>query len=279
MNMSSRQTGELRELVINANSKLITHGFQVLLEGEFGDHNIFDRGALHLIRHRRLVLPMCLNNGYYNRGNIAKLMIAASAISERVFVFFTDGPAIHNYLAYGKDETFARRESRKQFNRLRNCCEEALRTIPGEAKKFDFDSLRWEKIYQWTYWQEQRDYLAELLTESEEFNRDVRDTTKSVLSKRLGIEGKVDNLESRIDIAVMYTIEELAFLLAASRRIGEVEENEPALGQVTDEQAPFCYVYYEHWPVMERLIDGRYDGVSRETIGYLIMTLSEHKQG
>src|SRR5690348_6377961 len=87
---------------------------------------LFARGNQMIRRGERMLLPICLNNGYYTREQVFNFLLFASQNSKEVSVFFTDGPARHNYLAIGKTDKEARRECHRHLSRLRNHCLAAI---------------------------------------------------------------------------------------------------------------------------------------------------------
>src|SRR5262249_41151820 len=59
---------------------------------------VFQRGERLLLSRAPILLPICLNNGFYSRENIYRLLRFVTYFSNEVTVFFTDGPAKHNYV-------------------------------------------------------------------------------------------------------------------------------------------------------------------------------------
>ncbi len=87
-----------------------------------GDSLVFRNGLRYLEDGEDFLLAICLNNGYYKRENIYRMIKFALNFSKRVQVFTTDGPAKHNHFALGESETKAARETRLDRNHLRNLC-------------------------------------------------------------------------------------------------------------------------------------------------------------
>src|SRR3989344_6419360 len=110
------------------NSQVQQEGWRMDVQLE-ANSPILKNGLRFLEDNQDLLLAICLNNGYYKRENIHRMLKFALNISKRVTIFTTDGPAKHNYLALGKSETEAIRETRLNKNRLQNLCAIALERI------------------------------------------------------------------------------------------------------------------------------------------------------
>ena len=109
---------------------------------------ILHKGLDLLAAKGDLLLAICLNNGYYNAENTYRMLRFANAFSSRIQIFFTDGPAKHNYRAMGKTEAEIMRKCRLHRNRLRNHCERALERIGAtESQVAQFAYMDWVSIY------------------------------------------------------------------------------------------------------------------------------------
>lgn len=260
----------LADNLISLNHAVANFGWSAAIDAESHRSPVRTRGLRLLESGGTLVIPICLNNGYYKRETVHHLIRTAAALSNSISIFFTDGPSKHNYIAAGKSESSALRDCRRHFNRLRNFCVSGVDILPTDLRSnFDLDLHRWSRIYKRSDWQEEFRYLLNLYESRELFRDEVRSTTRQVLEKRMGC---ID-LEQRTDVAINYTLEELAFILIASRRTAELENSRAGRGKIEGASTPFAYIYYESWPVMERLVDGCYDGIVRENIGFCILDL------
>jgi len=230
-----------------------------------------------IARREQMLIPICLNNGYYTRERVFNLLLFASRTSKQVSVFFTDGPAKHNYLAIGKTEREARRECHRHLNRLRNHCHAALARINGDRQTnelFEVSFVDWDSIYQARAFQREYRHLLRLYQADERFREDVRQTTHEVLRKKVAPLEKLHlqqlSMNSVVEMAVHYSLEELAFLTTYGT-CREFKAHELADEANEGQPKPFVYVYYQRWQVFERLVEGLYDGINRQEIGFYII--------
>ena len=79
---------------------------------------VFETGSKYLDEGQDLLLALCLNNGYYKRESIYRMLKSVLAFSKNVHVFTTAGPAKHNYRALGRPENEVIRDTRLAGNRL-----------------------------------------------------------------------------------------------------------------------------------------------------------------
>jgi tRNA-dependent cyclodipeptide synthase len=239
---------------------------------------LFVRGNRMIIRRERMLLPICLNNGYYTREQVFKLLLFASQNSKQVSVFFTDGPARHNYRAIGKTEEEARRECHRHLNRLRNHCHAAIAKINAGneiSEHFLVTFIDWKSIYTSCLFQNEYHRLLTLYQQNECFREDVRRTTHEVLRKKVAVPLhelclQQFRMNSIVDIAVHYSLEELAFLMTYAK-YGDFGAFTSAEKSDEAPLKPFVYVYYQRWHVFERLAEGFYDRITHPEIGFYLI--------
>jgi tRNA-dependent cyclodipeptide synthase len=256
-------------------TKVDAFNTRVLSEGwgmQFSYHAetpITSAGLRYLNTEADLLLAMCLNNGYYNRENIYRMLKFALNFSKRVQIFTTDGPAKHNYAALGKAKEKIPAVTRLARNRLRNQCIDSLARInaellPSEQRIVTF--MDWEAIYKDTAYIDSYKRLKNLYATNAEFHKDIDDTSERVLLHRIGIEKEV---RSALSIGIEYVLEELAFILAY-KSLGASSK------PIQDHGVQgFSYFYYEPWSVFEKLVNGSYDSEVKEGIGFAIVKIEE----
>ncbi|MDB5260545.1 MAG: uncharacterized protein JWN37_776 [Candidatus Nomurabacteria bacterium] len=257
---------DLKNEIAGLNKRVENHNWQAVVILNDEGLPIRKRGVEFLNRKQDLLLAICLNNGYYNRENIYRMLRFSLNFSNRVSVFFTDGPAKHNFRAKGYSEDKVLREARLDRNRLRNHCLAALERIkieePENKSKVIF--LDWVDIYKDETYLKEYECLMTLYEENLEFHKDINTTTAKVLKNRLQ-EG--EDINSKVPIAIKYVIEEMAFILAYPNLSETTKQN-------TNHGANgFSYTYYEPWPVFENLVEGKYDGIVREKIGFILVKI------
>lgn len=260
---------------MNLNNQLKSFNSQIQQEGWRmdvrleADSAILKNGLEYLEDNRDLLLAICLNNGYYKRENIYRMLKFALNFSKRVQIFTTDGPAKHNYLALGKSEVEAIRETRLNKNRLQNLCAIGLERINAnlpENARYTVTYMKWEDIYKDKAYLDSYALIRKLYANNAHFKNDIEETSRQVLLNRIGIESQV---ESVLSVGIEYIFEELAFILAYSS-LGA--GTKPISDHGTN---GFNYIYYESWPVFEKLVNGEYDNQPREKIGFAIAKIDD----
>lgn len=239
---------------------------------------LFVRGNQMIMRRERMLLPICLNNGYYTREQVSNLLHFASRNSKQVSIFFTDGPARHNYLAIGKTEKEARRECHRHLNRLRNHCHAAIAKVNADSElstPFSVTFIDWKTIYTSSLFQNEYHRLLTLYQQNECFRDDVRLTTHEVLRKKVAVPFhelclQKFRMNSIVNIAVHYSLEELAFLMTYAK-YEDFQAFTPAENSDGAPLRPFVYVYYQRWHVFERLAEGFYDRITHPEIGFYLI--------
>lgn len=237
----------------------ITEGWALEIDNGVDDSIIFQRGLDVLLQHGHLLVAICLNNGYYKRERIKKILEVAAALSKQVTIFFTDGPTKHNYLALGRSLEKTEQQVRKQRHQLRNACDAAIQFI---SRSVHFNFVDWDDVY------DREDYklayreLLNLYENNTRFRIDVRAATKDVLFRS---KDHID-IEKVVDIGIHYTIEELAFLMIFGRLAAELDHT-------TTSEINFGYIYHLRWEIFEDLVNGRYDGMIRCSVGFILLNL------
>ncbi len=87
------------------------------------------------------------------------------------------------------------------------------------------------------------------------FNKDVRHTTKEVIINKFKGVKLIKNIEKIIDEAVLYLIEEFAFILSC-----------PVAYNVDTVH----YLYHRNWSVFENFIDGKYDLIKKPSFKFIL---------
>jgi ABC-type amino acid transport substrate-binding protein len=95
--------------------------------------------------------------------------------------------------------------------------------------------------------------VHELYVSRETFKKDADETTKNVL---IGSKRSFDDIQKATETAVHYLLSEIAFLEWASEMFH--------VKQVS-------YVYHKNWPVYENYIAGKYDGIPKPYMNFLLM--------
>lgn len=243
---------QLQNAIANANKVLADSGYELM--HTYDASSLCMKRAYETVgRNTPILFPICLNNGYYNAEKINLMMRYLPRFSHRAIIFFTDGPARNNYLAIGKTDVEAEREARLQRNRLRNHCLVGLAEIDDTTFSCEFDN--WQDVYSDPHYLEAYNSIERLFQNSAEMKEAVVHDTLRVLAR---LTKSKTITEEQINTASQYVLQELAYILSATRRWNVKQ---------------LVYIYYDHWNVLEKLLNGRYDSKIRNDIAYLMLTL------
>lgn len=199
------------------------------------------------------ILGMSPGNSHFNDNEVKSLINKVVDEHDRVAVLIADIPAISTYIALGYKENRARRDKAiPQGNALRNRVERAVEELGLRE-----DQVR---IIDWgNEVEENMDYkkhysdINNLYNSNKDFQKEVDDTTKAVLD---GSGKKIEDINKAVKIAMHYLLSEIAFL-----------EFAPKLLNVNK----IVYVYHKDWIVYEDYIVGKFDGRTREKMGFLLI--------
>ena len=111
--------------------------------------------------------------------------------------------------------------------------------------------LEWEFIHQSPYYADALLSIRTLYERDPSFKNDLHQAVDQYISKLLPADR---DLTSAIKIAKEYIIEELSFLLAAQKILG---------------QEKLCYLYHKEWPIFERLVSGEYGPMTDDELGFI----------
>jgi cyclo(L-tyrosyl-L-tyrosyl) synthase len=194
------------------------------------------------------IIGMSPGNSYFKRETIDTLITECAKKFSKIILMIPDKPAVHTYKAIGYSDSDAERKARLKCNALVNNCNYSLSKINNDAIVI----AKWDNsIVNSSEYNNQYNYFNELYNTNEAFRKDVRDTTKNVIEKKIKDN---NNIESAIDEGVTYLLSELPFITTCAKMYG-----------------PIGYIYHNHWPIYENYINGVYDGVEKKDLGFILM--------
>ncbi|MCH7902871.1 tRNA-dependent cyclodipeptide synthase [archaeon] len=171
----------------------------------------------------------------------------------RVSVFIADVPAISTYIAFGYPENRARRDKAiPQGNALKNRVLKAMTELGYSDNVVRIIDWKKEIEDNATYKQEYSQVSA-LYNDNKKFHDTANSTTRGVLG---GSKRKIKDIEKATTIAVRYLLSEFAFMEFLPGYLG-VEK--------------VIYVYHKNWKVYEDYIAGKFDGVPRPHLDFLLI--------
>lgn len=258
----------IKEKLSSFNGKIDKEGWLARIDDNTCNRQAIKVGLEVVASSGQLLIPICLGNGYYKRSQIKKILRFAASLSERVTIFFTDGPAKHNLFARGKNNIETQKAIKKQISQLRNSCNEAINWINNnEIYKIHPYFIDWESVYIRDDYKAELEYLNDLYLKGGTFRKEVRKSTDDVVVRWMKYEGVKGNQKEIVEIAKDYALEELAFLAIYCNIAGEL------LGKYKSVER-FCYMYYTHWDILEKYAAARYDGIKRPEIGCAVLLVS-----
>jgi cyclo(L-tyrosyl-L-tyrosyl) synthase len=199
------------------------------------------------------IVGMSPGNSYFRQEVVTFLINRVVSEFGKTGVLIPDIPAIATYQALGYDLNRARRDKAiPKGNSLRNKVKEAIKQgglMESQVHVFDWR----EEIESNACYQEKLFMIKTLCRDNKQFGEAVRTATKEVLvtSKK-----QIKDLEEAITVAAHYILSEFAFLEFLPEYL-HVEK--------------VVYIYHKPWPVYEDYITGKFDGVQREYLNFLII--------
>jgi tRNA-dependent cyclodipeptide synthase len=186
------------------------------------------------------IIWMSAGNSYFREQVIYRTLVFASERFHDIIILSPDKSAEHTFLALGYEKSIARKKAHLNANLLINRAGRAVAQLKTQKPETNFILPDWDGIEATDAYKSCHDKIKELYNEDNEFRKDARSATESVLAAKT--KTKL-NLQSAVDIGVQYLLEELAFVMAAPELYG--------LKSVT-------YLYHKKWEIYEKLISGRY---------------------
>lgn len=149
---------------------------------------------------------MSAGNSYFTEEKIKKLLEFASKNFEKIIIFSPDKPAEHNFRALGYEEKKVKKKAKLNANLLMN---RAKRILEKRKDKNKF------KLESWTNIEENKNYKKELEKVKNIYEKD--DILKKIIQKTSIKVLKKDQKEINIEEAVLYLLEELAFIISSPK--------------------------------------------------------------
>ncbi len=202
--------------------------------------------GLEVINERHaIIIGISINNSYFKEENIEKLLLWATAHTEKVYIMIPDEPAIHTLVALGKSEKRAETLARLKSNSLENKCREIM-------KRFNLDAriIRWKSI------RESQQYLSVLSKIERAYNAEIgfREAIREMTAKVLSNGKMVSTSDKEIEEGIKFLFKELAFIVYSDRILQEQKT---------------AYVYHKTMHVMKDIFENRYSFRPSPNVGFL----------
>ena len=185
-------------------------------------------------------------------------------MSTQVLLFIPDKISEHNFRAIGSKNP--EKSARIKGNRLRNKCNEAIKTSGLSDTAYSY--IRWkEEVETCPTYFKAYEYIQELYQTNEEFRTEIRESTEAALrclkngreKPAEGFNKENEDGENMPDLeeGEKYLLKELAFFVAI-----------PSIYECCKE---FVFVYHRSWPVLEKFVGGSYDDILRPALGFVVI--------
>ncbi len=198
------------------------------------------------------IIGMSPGNSYFKDYEVRFLLKESIERFGNCAVVVADVPAIATYMALGYEPSRARNKAIPKGNNLKN----RTRRL-AEALGYDDSQVRiidWaEEIERNARYKEHYELIIDKYNSLPLFAESVRKTCREVLENS---EKPLVDVDAAIDPATHYLLSELAFMEFAP----EFFECKRA-----------CYVYHRNWQVYEDYMHGRYDGVAKPYLDFLLL--------
>lgn len=199
------------------------------------------------------IVGMSIGNSYFKDKTVNRLLKTVVEKFGRAVVLIPDVPAISTYIALGYPENRARRDKAiPKGNALRNLVAKSVQKLGYSNNIVKIIDWQSEVENNPTY-QEEYNKIRNLYDSNPEFQKAVNSATREVLHNA---QKEIKDIEDAVKIAVHYLLAELAFhefaplLLNADKVVG---------------------IYHKNWQVYEDYIAGKFNGVVKNNLGFLII--------
>lgn len=198
------------------------------------------------------IIGMSPGNSYFKDEVVRSLLSTIVSKYGKTAVLIADIPAISTYVALGYPLNRARRDKAlPQGNNLKNRTKRIADELGYTAEQVRI--VDWEtEVENNVGYKEVYEKVLHLYKTNPAFEKEADDTTKEVL---IGTGKEIGDVDAAAKIAVHYLISEIAFL-----------EYAPTFFNVEK----IAYVYHKNWPVYEGYIAGKFDGVVKEKMGFIL---------
>ena len=206
---------------------------------------------INMPKKQLALIWMSSGNSYFTEEIIGTLINFANENYPKIMVLSPDKPAEHNFRAVGYSENKVRKKAKLGANLLINRFKRQLLKIDAKDK---FNFVNWEtEVLNNSEYKKKYVELMSLYKNNLNFRKDARNITKDVITNKFK-DIKID-IENTIDEAVLYLIEEFAFIFAC-----------PIIYDVDY----IYYLYHHNWYIFENLISGKYDGKKRSNFKFIL---------
>jgi tRNA-dependent cyclodipeptide synthase len=196
---------------------------------------------------------MSPGNGYFKDEEVRYLLKTVVEQYGKTAILIADIPAISTYVALGYPTNRARRDKAlPQGNNLKNRTRRIMEELGYTTEQVRI--IEWEeeiennKEYKRTY-----DNVLHLYKTNFAFEKSADETTKGVLKHS---EKSISDMDAAVKIGVHYLLSEIAFLEFTPRYL---------------KTEKVTYVYHKNWPVYEDYISGKFDGVQKLHVDFLLL--------
>lgn len=195
-----------------------------------------------------LLVGISLYNSYFTQEKLNELIRWTSVYKKRTLAIVTDLPVMHNLIAMGKTEAYAKRKVRRHGRNMELRCERAISLSGSSLTQIHL----WDKFVGHQVYQRGLEKMNHLYVRDAHFAICARDMTQQVLNNKLGVYANDDEVE----IAVSFLLEELAFLCWSDNLLGE--------DSVT-------YIYHQEMVILSKLIRGEFDIEISSNVHHLVV--------
>ena len=167
-----------------------------------------------------------------------------------------DRPSVHTLQALGISEKKAETKARLDFNRYRNMINKVLPDIVDNAN--DIELIQWNTLEKEKSYQDALNELQILYDTNTPFRSDVEEECVRMLrnnkANTYDALGEAERRQ-RIGHAVQFLLMELACVLSAPKTL---------------QKEKVLYLYHRPMVVMQKLLEGAYDGKTRDNVGSFV---------
>lgn len=201
------------------------------------------------------VIGMSPGNSYFKEEVVKELLKKVVEKFGKTAILIADIPAISTYMALGYPENRAWRDKAlPQGNNLRNRVQRAMDELGYGAEHVRV--IDWKNdIENSPAYKEKYAKVLSLYEENEKFQKSADDATQEVLEYS---DKEITDLNSAIKTAVHYLLSEIGFMEFAPEFLNSKK---------------ITYIYHRDWSIYEKYIAGKFDGQTKDYLGFEIIKI------
>lgn len=198
------------------------------------------------------IVGMSIGNSYFSEANIEEILKIVMEKYGRTVILIPDIPAISTFVALGYPENRARKKVSQASNTIKNKVHRVISRLELKEEKIWF--VNWnEEIEPNEIYKNEYRKITDLYSTKNLFQKDIQNATEKVLLSNN--REKPFDMDQAVNIGIEYILAEFAFIEFIRKYLN---------ADMID------VVYHRNWNVYENYMNGIYDGLPKNYLGFWI---------